>query len=296
MSGRRGPVATPPYRCPGKQRSTSPLGVGAGLLSRPTAPLLVLRARDAAPWTGRLLGGWEASSGRRGLVAPPPRRRLDEERPTRQLGVDWPLGGRRASSGRRRPVVAPPRRCLDKERPARQLRVDAAPSDVMGRLPARPAGSVRGAVNGLASLGERCDVGARRRLDEERPTQKLRVNDALLMRPSASTFLARRGTIATPLCRRLDKERPAQQLRVNNALLLRSSASTLVVWARDAALSMGQRLWGRGAMLAHHGPIATPPHCCSDGERSARQLRVDTALLLRPAPTSAASSTGGTLD
>ena len=108
--------------------------------------------------------------------------------------------------------------------------------------------------------------------------------------------LARRGTTATPPRRRLNEERPAWQLRVNDALLLRPSASTLVVWTRDAALSMGWRLWGRGAMLARHGPIATPPRRCSDGERSARQPRVDTTLLLRPAPPSAASSTGRTLD
>ena len=108
--------------------------------------------------------------------------------------------------------------------------------------------------------------------------------------------MALRGPIATPPRRCLDEERSAQKLRVNDALLLRPSASTFVVWARDAAPSMGQRLWGRGTMLAHHGPIATPPRRCSDGEMSARQLRVDTALLLCPAPPSAAPSTGRTLD
>ena len=118
----------------------------------------------------------------------------------------------------------------------------------MGRLPARPAGSVRGVVDGL---------------------------------------LARSEPIAMPPRRRLDKERPARKLRVNDALLLRPSASTLVVWAGDAAPLMGQRLLGRGVMLARHGPIATPPCRCSDGESSTRQLRVGTALLLRPAPPSA---------
>ena len=109
-------------------------------------------------------------------------------------------------------------------------------------------------------------------------------------------MLARRGPIATPPHQRLDEERPARQLGVNDALLLRPSAFTLVVFARDAAPSMGQGLWGRGATLARHGPIATPPRCCLDGERSARQLRADTSLLLRPAPPSATPSTGRTLN
>ena len=100
-------------------------------------------------------------------------------------------------------------------------------------------------------------------------------------------MLARRGPIATPPRQHLDEERPARQLGVNDALLLRPSAFTLVVFARDAAPLMGQRLLGRGVMLARHGPIATPPCRCSDGESSTRQLRVGTALLLRPAPPSA---------
>ena len=116
--------------------------------------------------------------------------------------------------------------------------MSAAPA----RLPARPTGPGRGALDGAASGGS-----------------------------GGWGMLVRRGAITMPSRRPLDDQRSAGQLGRDAALPPcppPRRASLLVPRARDATPLTGRQLWGRAATLARRGATATPSRCRLDEQRS----------------------------
>ena len=183
---RRGLSSVAPRRRLDEQRSPRLLGTTTPLLSRPVVSPLVPRARSAAPSTGRPLGGWLTSLGRRGPVAVPPRRCPDEQRSTPPLGVDAALllrpsasplvpRARNAAPSTRRPlggvegVVGAPGASCDAA-PAMPGQAEVAPaargrrrpSATSDRLSARPTSPGRGAFDGTASRETGGAIGAPR--------------------------------------------------------------------------------------------------------------------------------------